>query len=79
MAILATAATAIQEHGRLYSAGGPTCTTTEFANAVASNGYSAQPDSKRTTMLASIQRVSESFVLHARAMSELNLGDGGAG
>ena len=43
----------------LYCAGGPTCTATEFANAIASNGYNAQPDSKRTTMLASIQRVRE--------------------
>lgn len=43
----------------LCAAGGPTCTPTEFANAVASNGYNAQPDAKRTTMLASIQRVSK--------------------
>lgn len=40
------------------SAGGATCTATEFANAITSCGYSAQPDSKRTNMLASIQHVS---------------------
>jgi hypothetical protein len=52
----------------LCFAGGPTCTATEFANAVASNGYSAQPDSKRSTMLASIQRVSVSLhMTHTRA------------
>eukprot|EP00208_Stichococcus_sp_RCC1054_P003673 CAMPEP_0206138160 /NCGR_PEP_ID=MMETSP1473-20131121/3128_1 /ASSEMBLY_ACC=CAM_ASM_001109 /TAXON_ID=1461547 /ORGANISM="Stichococcus sp, Strain RCC1054" /LENGTH=296 /DNA_ID=CAMNT_0053531517 /DNA_START=154 /DNA_END=1044 /DNA_ORIENTATION=- len=58
----------------LYAAGSPappassgvSCTATEFANAISSCGFRAQPDSKRVNMLASIQRLGGSAVISSK-------------
>jgi predicted chitinase len=46
--------------------GAVTCSATEFSNAITSCGYSAQPDSKRTNMLASIQRLGGASVISTK-------------